>query len=361
MSKNKYMKQLRTADNVVNPEYDSYDPSNCIRTTSYFYNWIFANKGFGLPKNASILMYSEAKSGKSLMIYAHILEIQREDLAAGLAPDERRICFVFNSELRGQLQFNVFQEIDMDYVIIIDSNNPTEIFDYVDKDLRAMAQDGMKIGLIAIDSLTAIQGVKRQNAESIENHLVGDHALTIGIGLSKLVPFCKRNKIPLICTSQIRGNVDAVNKYAPKEKMAESFAAKHAFEYFISFKRAGAAEDKADIEGKTFTDDEMKDARGNELVYGHKIYAKMEASSIGQAGRSGVFFIDYKRGITNTHEELFWLGYNLGVIKREGTKNYMIGDKKFNGKAACALAIKEDKELAKVVLEGIQKLDEKAA
>lgn len=354
------MKQLRTADNVVNPEYDSYDPLNCIRTVSPYYNWIFANKGFGLPKNASILMYSEAKSGKSLMIYAHILEIQREDIALGLKPDERRICVVFNSELRGQLQFNVFPEIDMDYVLIIDSNNPVEIFDFCDKDLRAMVQDGMKIGLIAVDSLTAIMGVKRQNADSVENHLVGDHALTIGIGLSKLVPFCKRNKIPLICTSQIRGNVDAVNKYAPKEKMAESFAAKHAFEYFISFKRAGAAEDKADIEGKSFTDT-ATDARGNELVTGHKVYAKMEASSIGQAGRSAVFFIDYKKGIQNIHEELFMLGYNLGVIKREGTKTYVFGENKFNGKAACALAIRDNPALASDLLEAIRALDAKCA
>lgn len=352
---NKWLKELRKAENVVNVEYDSYAPENCVRTPSPYFNWIFANKGFGCPKNASILMFSEPKAGKSLAIYAMILQMQRED--KDLPDDKKRTAIVFNTEHRGQLQFDVFPEIDMEYVLILDTNNPVEIFDYVEKDLKAMVQDGLVIGLLAIDSLTNIIGIKRSDTDSVANHLVGDHALTVSIGLQKLVPFCKRNKICLICTSQMRGNVDASNPRAPKEKMAESWAAKHAFEYFISFKKAGAAEDKADIEGKTFTDDEVKDARGNELVTGHKVFVKMEQSSIGQGGRAGVFFLDYEKGITHIHEELFFLGSSLGIIKREGTKTYVVNGQKFNGKAQCALAIRDDAKLAEYVLEEIKKSD----
>jgi len=348
---NKYLKQLRAYEDTVNYEYDSYAKENVISTPSPYFNWIFANKSHGCPKNASILLFSEPKAGKSLAVYAMVLQIQRED--KDKTEDEKRHCLIFNTEMRGQLQHDAFPEIDKDYMTIYDTNSAEEVFDRIEKDIKPMVQDGMPLGLIAIDSLTNVMGVKRDATDSVSNHLVGDHALTVSIGLMKLVPFCKRNKIPLIATSQMRGNVDAVNKYAPKEKMAESWATKHGFEYFISFKKAGASEDKTDIEGKTFTEEETKDARGQELVTGHKIYVKMEQSSIGQSGRAGVFFLDYKKGMSNQHEELFFLGYNVGAITREGTKTYKIGDRKFNGKKECAFALRDDAELYAQVITAV--------
>jgi RecA/RadA recombinase len=210
--------------------------------------------------------------------------------------------------------------------------------------------------MIVIDSLTNIVGTKRDDAESVSDHLMGDQALTLQNGLIKLVPFCKRNKILLIATSQMRANLNA-GSHGPKEKMAAQFATKHAFEYFVSIKRAGAAEDKVDIEGKTFTEESGKDARDEKLLTGHKIFAKLEANSIGPAGRAGVFTMDYEKGIINQHEELFWLGYNTGVIKLTG-KTYTIGTQNFVGKKEAALALKDEK-LAEYVVSEVKKLDEK--
>lgn len=346
---NKWLKQLKAYDDAVDYEYDSYAPENCLYTPSPYFNWIFANKANGIPKNASILFFSEQKAGKSLSIYAMVLEMQRRD--------PEGIAIIFNTELRGALQGGVFPEIDQDRMIIYDTNSPKEIFDRIDTDIRAMVQDGMPLRMLAIDSLSNIIGVKRENAESATDHLVGDHALTIQIGLSKLVPFCKRNKILLIATSQLRGNLDA-GKYGPKEKMEASWAVKHAFEYFVSLKRAGAAEDKADIEGKTF-EDEIKDARDNKLITGHKIYVKCEANSIGPQGRSGVFTMDYEKGIINQHEEIFFLGKSTGVITTPNNRTYEYGGQKFNGKKEMALAIRDDAKLAKSILDEVKALDNK--
>jgi hypothetical protein len=345
---NKWLKQLRAYDDTVNPEYDSYAQENCLYTPSPYFNWIFANKSHGIPKNASVLFFSEQKAGKSLSIYAMVLEMQRRD--------PEGIAIIFNTELRGQLQGGVFPELDQTRMIIYDTNLPAEIFDRVENDIRAMVQDGMPLRILAIDSLSNIQGVKRANAESATDHLVGDHALTVQIGLSKLIPFCKRNKIMLIGTSQMRGNLDA-GKYGPKEKMEASWAVKHGFEYFVSLKRAGAAEDKADIEGKTFEDD-IKDARDNKLLTGHKIYVKMESSSLGAQGRSGVFTMDYEKGIVNQHEEIFFLAKSLGVITTPNNRTYYYGDRTFNGKKEAALAIRDDAKLANDLLTAIKKTDE---
>lgn len=345
---NKWLKQLRAYDDVVDPKYDSYAAENCLYTPSPYFNWIFANKSHGIPKNASVLFFSEQKAGKSLSIYAMVLEMQRRD--------PEGIAVIFNTELRGQLQGGVFPELDQERMIIYDTNLPAEIFDRVENDIKAMVQDGMPLRMLAIDSISNIQGVKRANAESATDHLVGDHALTVQIGLSKLIPFCKRNKIMLIGTSQMRGNLDA-GKYGPKEKMEASWAVKHGFEYFVSLKRAGAAEDKTDIEGKTFEDD-VKDARDNKGITGHKIFVRMEASSLGSQGRAGVFTMDYEKGIINQHEEIFFLGKSTGVITTPNNRTYTYDGKSYNGKKEMALAIRDNPKLAEAILAEVKKLDE---
>lgn len=347
---NKWMKQLNSYSDAVKYDYDSFAEENCLFTPSPYFNWIFANKANGIPKNSSILFFSEPKAGKSLSIYALIKEMQ--------ARDPEGISIYFNTELRGQLQHQAIPGIDQDRSIIYDTNDPVEIFDRIENDIKAMVQDGMPLRMISIDSLTNIQGIKRGNADSVANHLMGDQALTLQVGLGKLVPFCKRNGILLIGTSQMRANLDA-GSYGPKEKMAAQWATKHAFEYFVSLKRAGAAEDKLDIEGKTFEEEDMKDARGNKLLNGHKVYVKMEQSSIGQAGRAGVFTLSYDNGIINQHEELFFLAKNVGVLKTENNRTYFFENEKFNGKKEAALAIRDNPTLAAALLKAIKQLDHK--
>lgn len=346
---NKWLKQLKAYDDAVDYEYDSYAPENCLYTPSPYFNWIFANKANGVPKNASILFYSEPKAGKSLSIYAMIKEMQLRD--------PEGISIYFNTEMRGQLQHNAIPGVDEERSIIYDTNQATEIFDRLEGDIKAMVQDGMPLRMIAIDSLNGIIGTKRDAAESVSNHLMGDQALTLKNGLSKLIPFCKRNKILLIGTAQMAANLDA-GPYGPKEKMNASWYVRHGFEYYVSLKRAGAAEDKQDIEGKTFEDDDVKDARGNKLLNGHKIFCKLEQSSIGHAGRAGVFTLSYDHGIINQHEELFFLGKNTGIIKTENNRTYFFGDQKFNGKKECALAIRDNSKLAQAILAEIIKLDQ---
>ena len=343
---NKWLKQLKAYDDAVDYNYDSFAPENCLYTPSPYFNWIFANKSNGVPKNASMLLLSEQKAGKSLTCYAMILDMQKRD------PDG--IAIYFNTELRGALQHNVFPGIDKDRMIIYDTKDPEEIFDRVEKDIKAMVQDGMPLRMIIIDSLTNIQGIKRRDADSISDHLRGDHALTVMTGLDKLVPFCKQNKILLIGTSQMRANQKATPG-APDTQMAEGWIVKHTFEYFVSLKRAGAADDKVNLDGKTF-EEESKDARGNKLLTGHKVYIKCEANSIGPQGRSGVFTLDYDKGIINQHEEIFFLGKNTGVIDLKG-QTYSFGNHSIRGQAAFASLIEANPELGQDILEAVKKLE----
>lgn len=346
---NQWMKSLRSYGDAVDFKYDPFAKENCFYTPSPYMNWILANKSHGIPKNASVLFFSEPKAGKSLSCYSIIGEMHKRD--------PEGIAIYFNTEMRGS--FNpVFSGLDKDRLVIYDTSDPVEIFDRIENEIKPLFQDGMPLRMIIIDSITNIQGNKRKDAESVSNHLMGDKALTLEAGFSKLIPFCKQNKILLIGTAQMRANFDA-GPYGPKTKMAASFNIRHTFEYYISLKKANAADDKSDIEGKAF-EDEVKDARGNKLLNGHRIYAKMEESSIGPAGRAGIFTLSYDDGIINQFEEIFFLGLNSGVIKKEGNRNYFYGDKKWTSKLDCAHAIRDDESLYVSILEEVRKLDDKS-
>lgn len=346
---NEWLKDLKKLDFAADMDYDPKAPENCLYSPSPYFNWISGNSSNGYPNTSSVLFFSEPKSGKSFLCLSMIAVMHKRD------PDG--IAVYISTELRGRLQAGSFPGIDQERLLIVDTNDPIEIFDeLLDENLKVKVQDGMPLKMIIIDSVTGILGIKRKNADSIGQHLIGDQSLTIGNALQNLVPWAKRNKILLVGTAQMRANIDS-NPHAEKTKMQASFAVRHAFEAFISVKRGNAAEDKKDIEDNAFEEEGMKDARGNSVLNGHRIYIKMEGNSIGPAGRAGVFTLDYKDGIINQHEEIFWLGKNLGILTTTNNRTYEFNGQKFNGKKETALAIRDNPELAKAILEAVKKLD----
>ena len=350
MSINKWAKQLKT-EYSLDLEYDSFAPENVIKSGSPSVDYSFANKAHGLPKDASLLLYAPAKAGKSLISKSFVAEIQKKDPEA--------ITIEFNTEFRGmQSSSNIFG-IDLDRHLVYQTNRPSEIFDFLVKDVAAQVQDGMPLKLVIIDSLTFIAGVKTMNADSVEDHTMGDKALGLTKGLELIIPFLKRNRIPLIGTAHMRANMDPGNPRAPKEKAAVNFMARHCFEIFMSFRKAGAADDKVNLAGEAYENSNQKDVRGNAEITGHKIISKVEENSLGVPGRTGMVTLDYHKGIIDKESEIFLLGTNTGTIKKEGMRNYSFGDKKWTSKMDCANAIKDDPKLASAILEEVRKLDEK--
>ncbi len=350
MSINKWAKQLKT-EYSLDLEYDSFAPENVIKSQSPSINYSFANKSHGLPKDASLMLYAPAKAGKSLISKSFVAEIQKNDPEA--------ITIEFNTEFRGmQSSSNIFG-IDLNRHLVYQTNRPSEIFDFLVKDVAAQFQDGMPLKLVIIDSLTYVAGVKSMNADSVEDHLIGDKSLTITKGLELIVPWLKRNRIPLIATAHMRANLDPGNPRAPKEKAAINHMARHSFEVFMSFRKAGAADDKVNLAGEAYEDNNQKDIRGNAGITGHKIISKVEENSLGVPGRTGMVTLDYKRGLVDIESEVFLLGTNTGIIKKEGNRNYFFGDKKWSSKMDCANAIKDDPKLAAAILEEVRKLDDK--
>ncbi len=346
MTENKWLKQLRKHDAYVENTYDAFAPENCIYSPSPYMNWVFANKSHGIPKGSGVLLYSEPKAGKSLLSQAIASQLHQDD-ADG-------IVMYFSTEYKGKFQKGFFSGIDPDRLLFYDTSDPKDIFDFLAYDVQPMVQDGMPLRMVVIDSLTAIDGVKAQG-KSVEDHLIGDKALTLTRGLAQIIPFFKKHNITYISVAQIRMNIGA--HYGPDTKAAVPKACEHNHEYFISVRRAGAAEDKKDLAGNAF-EGTIKDARGNKSLTGHKIYVKMEQNSVGTAGRSAKITVDYKKGFINQHEEIFELGVNTGIINRPNNRTYEYMGQTYNGKNAMAQAIKEDESLARMILDEVKILDQ---
>jgi len=341
----KWIKQLRKSDAYVDHDYDAFAKENCLYTPSPYMNWTFANKSHGIPKGSGVLLYSEPKAGKSLLAQSIVAELHKNDPEA--------IAMYFSTEFKGKYQKGFFEGIDPDRLAMYDTNDPRDIFDFLAEDVEAMVQDGMPLKLVIIDSLTAIGGIKAEG-RSVADHLIGDKALTITRGLDRIIPFFKKNGITYITVAQIRMNIGVM--YGPDTKAAVPKACEHNHEYFISVKRAGAADDKKDITGKTF-EGEFKDARGNKAVTGHKIYVKMEQSSVGTAGRTARITVDYKRGFINQEEEILELGANTGVIEKPNNVSYIFEGNTYRGKKAMAEAIRENPDMAQSIIEQVTALD----
>jgi len=345
MAENKWLKQLRKHDAAVDNDYDAFAPENCIYTPSPYINWIFANKSQGIPKGSGVLLYSEPKAGKSLLSQAIAGQLHEDD--------GEGIVMYFSTEMKGKYQKGFFGNIDPDRIIMYDTSDPRDIFDYLADEVQPMVQDGMPLKMVIIDSLTAIGGIKAEG-RSVGDHLIGDKALTITRGLDRVIPFFKKHNITYITVAQVRMNIGAM--YGPDTKAAVPKACEHNHEYFLTVKKAGSADDRKDLEGNSF-EGGVKDARGNKAVTGHKIYVKMEQNSVGQAGRTAKVTLDYKKGFINEHEEIFELGVNTGIFERPNNRTYIYEGQTYNGKKALANAIKDDPEMAQRVMEQVKLLD----
>ncbi len=343
---NKWMKQLRKADFAVDNEYDAFAPEHCIYTPSPYMNWIFANKSHGIPQGSGVLFYSDPKAGKSLVSQAVGAQLNMDD--------DDGIVMYFSTEYKGKFQQGFFDGIDPDRFITFDTSDPRDIFDYLADVVQPMVQDGMPLKMVVIDSLTAIDGIKAEG-RSTADHLIGDKALTLTRGLARVIPFFKKNNITYLTVAQVRMNIGVMG-HGPKTKAAVPLACEHNHEYFVSIKRATAADDKKDLAGNAF-EGGMKDAKGKKSITGHKIFVKMEKSSIGTAGRTALITLDYKKGFINTHEEIFALGKDTGVFERPNNTTFIFEGEKYVGKNAMAQAIKEDPALGERIIEQVKLLD----
>jgi hypothetical protein len=309
-----------------------------------------------MPRGYSALLWGEKKSGKSVLGY------DASGMICKHHPNKDSLIIKFDSEMRDRVQLTPEMAkgygIEFERFIVYEVNRPEDIFDRMKNEVKALIDDGAEIPLIIIDSISDILGRRESDQDSVTQHQIGDHAVTLQVGLKSILQTQRSKKIGLFMIAHARDEMDQWEiKRGNKKKPAAANAVQHHCEYFINVEKNKTASGKADILERKFLDDSKKDMKDNGQQTAHRTYVWMQDSSLGPKNRETEFTFADGKGIINQHEEVFRLGLNWKVIERPCKGQYVIGDQKFIGKPACLEALEKNVDLQQKVVSRLIEMD----
>lgn len=180
------------------------------------------------------------------------------------------------------------------------------------------------LGLIVLDSVAAMQTPMEIDA-MIGKQNMAPMPRFLSTELKKLTPALADANVAMIFINQVRVNPGIM--YGNPESSPGGKALKHACSVMINM---------APMSGK---DNIVED--DNEDKVGHKVKAKVEKNKVGAPYREAIYTIKYTEGFAEKEEELLELALLCGVFVKEGTKTYLFGDSKFNGRDSTTSFLKQ--------------------
>lgn len=355
----KWMDKLSKLPGAVNNRRDVH--ATVLQCRSPSLNFLYGN-GWGLPKGYSTILYGPPKAGKSVIGYEYAAQILRD------YTDD--VVIKFNTEFReeGQLTPKMMGAygIDEDRYKGIDSNHPKEIFDVIENEVDAWCKDGMKVGLIIIDSMNGVQGRRSiSNEDGIMATQIGDVALTNKEGLKRVLQVQRRHRFGLLMSCHVAIEMDpAEQRRGNKFKMGAGIGVQHHAEYFMYVEPIkGKAGMKSAIGGdnaKEMVDDSKLDIQEKAEQTGHRVRVVMKDSSMGPKGRTGEFTFADDQGIINTHEEIYLLGINRGIVQKDSGHYFTVPGyptPKIKGEENFVNFLKDDKIGQEFILKELRRQD----
>jgi RecA/RadA recombinase len=348
---NKWMQKLSKMNGVVTEKKDVF--SKVIGSYSPSANYVYG-RTHGLPYGYTEVLFGPPKEGKSVYSHMKIGWLHQTD------PDA--IAVKVDTEYRtdGQLDDAAMRTfgIDPDRLLVIQSNNPEDIFDQIEKDVAANCQAGAPVKLIVIDSISGVQGRREMTTESVTKQTIGDHAQTIQIGLKRILPIIRKYNIALILICQVRAEMDLTEQMrGNKFKMQAGFGLQHMAEYFTSVEKNKTAAGRKDLAGNALVNEAVKDFVDKGETVAMKIRVKMRDSSMGPKGRTGEFTFHFKNGVVSTYEEVFKLAIGLGIVDRPNNTVYEFGGERWNGAPKFQEALATRPELCDAIIAELKRRD----
>lgn len=327
---------------------------NCVRITrSPSVGFTFANN-YGLPRGFTVMWYGIQKGGKSLGVYETIGALHEDSPTAH--------AYLYSPEHRGRLQLPPHRRrlhgIDDRRFHLAETNRPEEIFDVIERDVDVACREGLDLQFMAIDSLSAIQGRRTQENDSVLDYTIGDHAQTIQIGLGRILPVIRKHNIALALIVHVRAEMDQQvlrtkgRGIGGKVKPQASWAAKHFSEYFLYSEPDETKDAQEGLRDESVGDMQNKD-KGE--TRGSKMRVLMKETSCGPRGRMGTYAFDSYKGIVMVNQEIFELANARLVIETHGS-SYKFDGRTWKGKDAAFEAL-EDRGLQKEVMAEMRRRD----
>jgi RecA/RadA recombinase len=301
MSTNKWMKKLESDFAKVASSIDA-PSANVIQLASPSFNWAVGNGG--ITEGKAVCFFGPESSGKSLLSQLCLIELQKKH------PESIQILidaeFSFNP--------NWFQKLggDLDRLLVKQTNNPLEIFDWMEKDVLEMLQDGAPINGLMIDSVKSIRYPGDVKDKSTDITMGGSGAKYLGPALKGLLPIIRRYNITTFLIQQVYEEMDQYKKMNNPWIVPDGRALKHFCDYMLQVERVDTKAGRVE-EGKTIT--------GGAFQVGHKVRVKGKKNRVGAPYRVAEFTLRYDSGIVDTENEIYELGKSLGVIYHPISQN----------------------------------------
>lgn len=294
MTTNKWMKKLendyaKVASSLPAPS------DNVIQLGSPSFNWAVGNGG--ITEGKAVCFFGPESGGKSLLAQLCLIELQKKH------PESIQILidaeFSFNKEW--------FQKLggDLDRLLVKQTNDPLEIFDWMEKDVLEMLQDGAPINGLMIDSVKSIRYPGDHKNKSTDITMGGSGAKYLGPAFKGLLPIIRRFNITTILIQQVYEEMDQYKKMNNPWIVPDGRSLKHFCDYMLQVERVDKKDGRIE-EGKTIA--------GGAFQVGHKVRVKGKKNRVGAPYRVAEFSLRYDTGIVNKEEEIYELAKSLGVI-----------------------------------------------
>lgn len=294
MSVNKWMKKLEGDFAKVASEMER--PSDkIIPLASPSFNWAVGNGG--LTEGKAVCFFGPESSGKSLLSQLVLIELQKKH------PESIQILidaeFSFNP--------NWFQKLggDLERLLVKQTNDPLEIFDWMEKDVLEMLQEGAPINGLMIDSIKSIRYPGDIKNKSTDISMGGSGAKYLGPALKGLLPIIRRYNITTLLIQQVYEEMDQYKKMNNPWIIPDGRALKHFCDYMLQVER---------VDSKAGRIEEGKNMTGGANQVGHKVRVKGKKNRVGAPYRVAEFTLRYDTGIVDTEDEIYELAKSLNII-----------------------------------------------
>lgn len=294
MSLSKWMSKLegdfaKVASSMPKPS------ENVIQLPSPSFNWAVGNGG--ITEGKAVCFFGPESSGKSLLSQLVLIELQKKH------PQSIQILidaeFSFNRDW--------FEKLggDLDRLLVKQTNNPLQIFDWIEKDVLTMLQDGAPINGLMIDSVKSIRYPADMKDKTTDVSMGGSGAKYLGPALKGLLPIIRTYNITTLLIQQVYEEMDQYKKMNNPWIIPDGRALKHFCDYMLQVER---------VDSKAGRIEDGKNIAGGANQIGHKVRVKGKKNRVGAPYRVAEFTLQYDRGIVDTENEIFELAKSMGII-----------------------------------------------
>ena len=350
MSADKWMSKLtkdlgKIASDIPEPS------KHIVKLPSPSLNWITGTRG--IPRGKTILMAGPESGGKSLLGQLTLIQLQK-DFPEG-------ICILFDAEY----SFNPtwFEKLggDLKRLIIRQSNDPLDIFDYIEEDMQEMLQDGAPIVGIMIDSIKAIRYPKDRKDKTTKIVMAGGGSSYLGPALKGIIPVIRQFNITTIMVQQVYEELDQYKAMQNPFVIPDGRSLKHATDLLLMVQR---------VDTKVGRVEDGKNIHGGAMQVGHVMRVKCRKNRVGAPYRTAQLTLEYNKGITNIGQEIYDLAKSLSVIYhpinpdtgKPSSQMWKFGDyDAVRGESQMIENVKNNPKMQEDIMEAVYSIDDEKA